>query len=212
MMKLAVALAVVPMAFLMSTSMATATVTYTYQGLNYCSRCIRDSDPPPGTYTTSMSISGSIELANPLPANLPPTIITGEVLSHTFTDGRNRLTEADTHPRYDFLLAVGTDAAGNITTWYLQRSSLRGSTVPGFMLQTILLLSDSTARLGFGDDSARMEECSSLTVPCHDGVAVDLAWIPGRGTWTFVPEPTTALLLGLGLIGIAATRRRVPSA
>jgi len=41
-----------------------------------------------------------------------------------------------------------------------------------------------------------------------DGTFVDIAGISNLGTFTIIPEPTTASLLGLGLLGLAAARRR----
>jgi hypothetical protein len=41
-----------------------------------------------------------------------------------------------------------------------------------------------------------------------DGTFVDIAGISNLGTFTIIPEPTTASLLGLGLLGLAAAGRR----
>jgi hypothetical protein len=41
-----------------------------------------------------------------------------------------------------------------------------------------------------------------------DGTFVDITGISNLGTFTVFPEPTTASLLGLGLLGLAAARRR----
>jgi hypothetical protein len=41
-----------------------------------------------------------------------------------------------------------------------------------------------------------------------DGTFVDITGISNLGTFTIIPEPTTASLLGLGLFGLTAARRR----
>jgi hypothetical protein len=41
-----------------------------------------------------------------------------------------------------------------------------------------------------------------------DGTFVDIAGISNLGTFTVIPEPTTAALLGLGLLGLTAIGRR----
>jgi len=40
-----------------------------------------------------------------------------------------------------------------------------------------------------------------------DGTFGDITWMSNLGTFTVIPEPTTASLLGLGLLGLAAARR-----
>ena len=53
--------------------------TYTYTGNDYTF-----AQPP---YTTSMNVTGSFTLANPLPANLPVGDITALTTSWQFNDG-----------------------------------------------------------------------------------------------------------------------------
>ncbi len=62
-----------------------ATVIYTYQGVNYNNSDITDAPETEGTYDTSMAISGWFSTADFLPhaaTNVTP-------LDYSFTDGRN---------------------------------------------------------------------------------------------------------------------------
>jgi hypothetical protein len=76
-----------------------------------------------GVYTTSLNISGTFELALPLPPNLPLTSVQGGLLSFSFSDGVATRTLADSVV-CSFELA--TDLNGNIVQWdiYLRENGI----------------------------------------------------------------------------------------
>jgi hypothetical protein len=97
--------------FLPVASIGHAITTYQYIGNNYQS--VSDDTPPEGTYTTSMSITGSFTVDEPLlPASF--TDITPAVQTYSFFDGRDTLTETNSQI-IDFGVAV--DTSGLIHEW-----------------------------------------------------------------------------------------------
>src|SRR5262245_51093854 len=90
-----------------------ADTIYTYTGNNFTSVLI-NSTPPAGAYTTSMSVSGSFTLANPLAAGLSADI-SALVLNFSFFDGRSTLDTSTTLSLKFF--QVSTDAVGHISAW-----------------------------------------------------------------------------------------------
>jgi pimeloyl-ACP methyl ester carboxylesterase len=100
-----------------------ANVTYTYTGNTFTS--VHDDPNVPGSYDTSMRVSGSFELSTALPPNRAISdrlFVTP--LSFSFGDGRSVIT--NTSPSLNFFINVGTDAAGNITKWDLAFQSQSG--------------------------------------------------------------------------------------
>ena len=94
-----------------ATSVANASTVYTYTGNNFLG--IIDNPAPAGSYTTSMSVTCSFTLQDPLLANLPLTDITADLLGFSFNDGRNTITNLNVTNIGTFLIATG--ATGNIT-------------------------------------------------------------------------------------------------
>jgi len=102
---------------------------YTYLGTNYDE--IIDDPGYFGTYSIAMSLVVRIELPNPLPANMPYTEITSDILALTIDDGRYlysqsaaELVALASHVR------VGTDADGKIDNWSI--NILNQYVPPGF--------------------------------------------------------------------------------
>jgi PEP-CTERM motif-containing protein len=187
---------------------AAALSIYQYTGNSYT--LIINNTPPVGaTYTTAMNVSGSFELAAPLPANLPLTNIAGSLLSYAFDDGVHTLTDATS----DLVGAfnVATDALGNISLWQITAQSgpplpLTGG--PGDQRVVISTLSI----VGQVFDTGLLQECPGGVAGSCGSVRTDLGQTPSNpGTWALIPEPSTALLLGAGLAALAV-RCRSPRA
>lgn len=73
---------------LVSTAQAATTNTYTYVGDNY-------TDAGGGSYTTSMSVSGSFTFSSPLASNLSNFDALPSIVSFTFADGVQVYSETD---------------------------------------------------------------------------------------------------------------------
>lgn len=74
-----------------------------------------------------MHLTGSLELATPLPANMPFTSITFDVLSYSFNDGRNTTTELNSVS----IISLSTDGSGNILRWNLAANRNEGASGEG---------------------------------------------------------------------------------
>lgn len=183
---------------------AFANVIYTYTGNNFDT--FLDDTPPAGAYTNSMRVTGSFELAAPLPAGLPLTAITP--LSFSFSDGR--LTRDNTNS--PAIINVGTDLSGSINAWSIMLRS------PFILIiqqgeQTHNIVTESAAS-ALTRDQGHMVECithltpTSCVVGIDDGIRRD-----SPGVWSVpagdVPEAATLALLGLGLAGLGWSRRRL---
>jgi hypothetical protein len=189
-----------------------AATIYTYTGANFTSFGILDSTPlPAGTYTTSMNVTGSFTLQDPLLQNLSNANITADILSFSFFDGRNTITKADATA---FTFFVNTDALANISAWgiFVRRDD------PGFSIPTVGSQRRDILSNAFSD-TAEMTECVELvSFGClgHlDRGSSELAGIPrvpNPGSWSVSETPLPAALPlfagGLGVIGVLARRRR----
>jgi hypothetical protein len=176
---------------------ASALATYSYTGLNFT--FIFDNTPPAGTFTGADSVSGSFDLAVPLGPSFALSDISGSVLSYSFTDGRSIFTDGGSAiTNFD----VETDGSGAISDWVLSFEIGVPATMVG----------DTTRALGtqFTSDFGNVSECTAASGGNCTTFSADngIVNVVGGGTWTFVPEPTTASLLGLGLAGLAVQRRR----
>lgn len=145
---------------------ASAGVVYTYTGAVFTG--LQDSDPPSGSFTTSMRVSGFVEVASEIPpffaGNLTP-------VSFWFTDGRNVFT-SEAPPGTVIFHDFVTDGSGHIESWnvWLQQDSGPGD--------TRRLLSGALGP-GVGHDEG------IIMVPFGEGSQGDAGWNNSQpGSWT----------------------------
>jgi hypothetical protein len=192
---------------LLAASSARADVIYTYVGNPFAD--VVDLPFPPGTFDTSMKVTGSFELADALPADLPLTDISGDVLAFSFSNGRSTLTESD--PNLLALFFVQTNASGEITVWDIILQQTLTLTPLGDHDTQVFTQNDPTGLLGISAvaDRGALMMCDPPGVP--RGICASLedsATISDTpGLWSSsatpppvpVPEPATVSLLTLAL-------------
>lgn len=134
-------------------------------------------------YDSSMSIFGQFELAAPLGSNLPLTDITASIISYSFSDGLVTLTDGNSTIIH---VQVATGGVGEIVgPWDFWVET------PDHYLRTV----------ADGDPFGAIDEAINFLTSAGASVA------DNRGTWSIVPEPSTAILLGWGCVGFAIARR-----
>ena len=169
-----------------------AQVTYSYTGNHFA--LFQDSEPPSGSYTTAMNVSGFFVVAN---AFTPLFGYNFTPLAYEFTDGRTVFNSSGS-PAASAYFEIVTDASGQIDWWNIQ---LRDEPTPGNIRQ---IFAASTAPLT-GQDSGVFQ------VSIDNVISFDTGWInsqPGTWTATAAPEPASGALLLAGLSVLGGTARR----
>lgn len=171
---------------LAAASNVSAAAIYSYAGNNFDT--FVESPFPPGAYDNTMSVTGSFTLGSFLAPNLSNQDITASVLSFSFNDGRQTFTEASGLGVIAFV--VSTSGSGDLTEWFIDLGTSSGQ--PRNTISTVnrgVVVRD------------RGEQIFTL-------LARDTGQVSGSpGVWTVVPEPGTAILLGLGLVVLGSVRR-----
>jgi hypothetical protein len=197
------------LAFLISSGAVQAISVYAYTGNNY--NAITDNTLPSGTYTTSMSVSGTFTLANPLAANLALTDITADVLGFSFFDGRNTITNATA---FADVFRVGTTSAGTIAEWEVVVQTAPATTIGE---KTFFIYTENSANRF---DSGRIFECTFAVAGTCTATLGDLGTTSDHpGLWTRTDLIDTPLpgavplfasgLVGLGLLGWRRKRKDI---
>jgi hypothetical protein len=213
-------------AILLGTPQAHAT-TYTYTGNDFPQSGITDNTPPDGTYTTSMSVTGSFTVANPLP-NFFSGFITPT--SFSFSDGRNTITNSNAGIIGTFF-DVFTNGSGAIINWNISVTMPDTNFVTGLgptnriqtqntstfvtmpVPMTIIVQSD----IGSIDDcTAAVLDTTTLNTRCIQD-SKDSGEVDGNpGTWTTgaisaatpLPAALPLFATGLGGLGLLGWRRK----
>ena len=180
------------------------TTTYSYTGSNYIN--ILDSSAVPGSYTTSMNITGSFTLGDALLPNLLNQDISSSLIDFSFNDGRFTLTPANTTIFEHF--QVSTDSSGNISDWWISIFDKDlGSLVAGEFAHHI----STSMTLNRG----HIYTCEIVSGSCVTGAAyTDRGEWSGEitGIWTAAETPIPAALplfaTGAGIIGLLGWRRK----
>lgn len=186
---------------------ATAATLYMYGGNSFTE--IIDGSPD-GTYDTSMHVTGSFVLTHPLPANAESTDVTANVLTFSFSDGRNVISSQSSidFSRFQF----STNASGAIDTWDILLSTALGLDVPQFQIGTGNIPAGDHSSIDFIVDGGGIVVCTQVIGSFCGGVDADVGRVRGHaGTWTtetVVPLPPSIGMMGLSLVGIALGRRR----
>jgi hypothetical protein len=123
-------------------STASADVRYTYTGDNFV--------VVTGDYTTSMSISGWIEMNDPIPPNTPLTDFSDSITSYSFFDGIITL-DSNNSVIISPLAQLQTDADGNIELFELLPAAPFPATLNE--LASLMIIADDINRTITGDCS-----------------------------------------------------------
>jgi len=142
-----------------------------------------------GSCHPACEIDGSFTVSHALAANLNNVTIFPS--SFSFTDGEITLNNHDTYS--DVFADISTNAAGDITSWYID--------LEGFGAQ--IVTTDGVHHEGNFDETITWD--GTLSNSNKPGTWTD----PSSPTPT--PEPSSLLLMGVGLAAVACGIRRSPA-
>jgi hypothetical protein len=171
----------------MGAASAHADTIYTYTGTDFTTVT--------GTYTTSDSVSGMIDLAAPLGDNAPLGLVTP--VSFSFSDGVQTIT--NTTPLYTSSILLSTNGSGVPTRWVIDLSFT--STFTGIIADSLCCSTYGSPVLSFTDIGYIASDDYGLTQST-------------AGTWNVTtsgtPLPAALPLFagGLGAMGLLGWRRK----
>ena len=139
----------------------------------------------PGSFDLTQSLDGSFDTTVPLAASSVFDFIgadAGLLAVFSMSDDRSAYAGVDMS-----IFTVATDALGDIEFWVLEGTVGEALFRSSHVFPTDLGVTDFAALNGAGLDTAQTS-------------------VPGQ--WATVPEPSTALMMGLGLIGLTRAGRQ----
>lgn len=150
-----------------------------------------------GIYTTNDFLTVEIETDSPLAPGLDLLDISSNIVSYSAFGGNQILTPENSFITWAFF---STNPQGEITSWRLYLSQ------PYEFRTREEMLTQSGATFPPLTDQLRTNECIVGQPSCFAGVRARNFSTPGTWSQTLVPEPSTALLVGLGLTVIGSSR------
>lgn len=194
----------------LETTSVRASVGYFYTGNTFDT--FSNDTRPFGSYTGSMSVSGFFIVEAPLV--LPEYMdISALVINFSFNDGRVGLVPKIIN--LSWTISIKTDTNGIPIAWLIDINDPYHLYLPNTVGQQRYYINSTLSVDGnIASDSAVLGECTLGPVPgVCEGERYDSARIldaPGVWTMKVVPEPSTLLLFGVGLAGLAGVGWRRP--
>jgi hypothetical protein len=187
-----------------------AATVYTYTGNAFTALTIEDSTGIPGSYDSTMRVTGSFTLNTALTGGLALQDISGSVIGFSFNDGRNTLSDSNAHI---FSFDVATDATGTPTQWRIDLVSPFPEAVGlNDTIQTFFFPPGGTKQV---NDFAAILDCTQAGMgKCITSDALDDAFAhDDPGTWTVttvtpLPAALPLFATGLGALGLLGWRRK----